>query len=634
MNADSIQFVETDETSQPIPALSGITVFMGVTERGPINDPKDILYSWEDFKRIFGNLIDTSDFPLICKRALDGGSPLRVNRIVHYSDITNPSSITATKASPEDIKLKTPVLPTPSNVVATPSDSGGTLTTGTHQYGVAAVDQFGGVTLASANTSAVIGGSNTGKVDLTWDDIPGAVSYRIYRDGIEYLTSSSNSVSDTGAAGTSGTPPVANTTGESGPAIAKVAPKYAGAVSPTVEITDPSNGLSTQNYFDIKIKVNNQLIEEYRNLRIVGSPTASTADWLKPLKASNLVEFTYEDLSSLPLAATSAAKSVSITFDPTTNGDPIQDTDYIGSPESGLGFHALDAYDDFYQFAVPEISDKDVHNAGAQYASNRGDCEYWAHLDNDSSTVSTLIGEREEISVNTKYLSIFAGGVKFNHPVTGIEMGLSELGDMAAIQAFVDRNYAPWISSANFVRGYVRNITNGVVNNFGPKGKFNQLNQLTQNQINMMIQKDGRIYMSSQVSGQFDDTKASNRNVVRGLIYIKKGLQPILAKYLQEPPTFTTFKAIFNDVEPFLEDMATRRAFSTTATSRGYRWMGDQDASTYEELIVNTKAGLDAGNYKVRLELDFVGVINTITLELALVDNIASVNVIDNNFNV
>lgn len=79
----------------------GICNFIGITERGPVNTPT-LISSWFEYQRVFGGLLSNSIFPLLCKRALDGGAMLYVSRVAHYSDITLTSSITGTKAISSD----------------------------------------------------------------------------------------------------------------------------------------------------------------------------------------------------------------------------------------------------------------------------------------------------------------------------------------------------------------------------------------------------------------------------------------------------------------------------------------------------------------------------------------------------
>lgn len=57
----------------------GIVFVQGITQRGPVNDPKDLITSARQFKLMFGD--DGGDFTLLCLRMLAKGVVLRVNRI-------------------------------------------------------------------------------------------------------------------------------------------------------------------------------------------------------------------------------------------------------------------------------------------------------------------------------------------------------------------------------------------------------------------------------------------------------------------------------------------------------------------------------------------------------------------------
>ena len=105
-------------------------------------------------------------------------------------------------------------LSTPTSLVATPSSSGGSLSTATYYYKVVALDSVG-TTVGSSEVSAVVTGP-TGSVALSWAAVVGASSYRVYRGTSAggqdtYYTTTSNSMIDTGAAGTAGTVPGSNT---------------------------------------------------------------------------------------------------------------------------------------------------------------------------------------------------------------------------------------------------------------------------------------------------------------------------------------------------------------------------------------------------------------------------------------
>lgn len=71
----------TPGVSTPTP---GIFYVLGLTKRGPIEAPElevSLINSWPQFERLFGGLMETSDFPYLCKRAIIRGARLRVCRV-------------------------------------------------------------------------------------------------------------------------------------------------------------------------------------------------------------------------------------------------------------------------------------------------------------------------------------------------------------------------------------------------------------------------------------------------------------------------------------------------------------------------------------------------------------------------
>lgn len=98
------------------------------------------------------------------------------------------------------------------------SGTGGTLAAATYYYVVTALNAMG-ETVASNETNYVATGS-TSSVTVSWAAVTGATSYRIYRGtgaGAEntYFSAAAGATSyvDTGAAGTAGSPPGADTSG-------------------------------------------------------------------------------------------------------------------------------------------------------------------------------------------------------------------------------------------------------------------------------------------------------------------------------------------------------------------------------------------------------------------------------------
>ena len=86
----------TPSVSTPQPAIFYV---IGETKRGPVEQPElgvSLINNWAQFERTFGGFMQTSDFPLLCKRALTRGARLRVCRV-------DAVSTAAVKASAKNI---------------------------------------------------------------------------------------------------------------------------------------------------------------------------------------------------------------------------------------------------------------------------------------------------------------------------------------------------------------------------------------------------------------------------------------------------------------------------------------------------------------------------------------------------
>ena len=72
---------------------------IGIAERGPINKPV-LVTSWEQFVRSFGSYIANGYLAYAARAFFDnGGQVLYVNRVAHYTDPTDKTTLTAEKAS-------------------------------------------------------------------------------------------------------------------------------------------------------------------------------------------------------------------------------------------------------------------------------------------------------------------------------------------------------------------------------------------------------------------------------------------------------------------------------------------------------------------------------------------------------
>lgn len=79
--------------NEPIQAANlSVAGFMGVTEWGPVNEPT-LVQSFTEYLRMFGGYQDDSDMAYAVKGFFDnGGTQVYINRLAHYTDITDEST--------------------------------------------------------------------------------------------------------------------------------------------------------------------------------------------------------------------------------------------------------------------------------------------------------------------------------------------------------------------------------------------------------------------------------------------------------------------------------------------------------------------------------------------------------------
>src|SRR5262245_29406607 len=114
------------------------------------------------------------------------------------------------------VAWRDPIMATPAGVAATAAPGGGSLAAGTYYYKVQARGTAGQLmtvtSAASAQVSATIAAGTTGGVTISWTPVAGATEYRVYgrtSNGQNmYWTTTNPFLTDSGAAGTSGTPAV------------------------------------------------------------------------------------------------------------------------------------------------------------------------------------------------------------------------------------------------------------------------------------------------------------------------------------------------------------------------------------------------------------------------------------------
>lgn len=606
MNAPRINFNITDLSASVAAQLTGVSCLEGITLRGPFANAGNLLIgNWTQFVRLYGGYIPNSDFPLLCKRAFDMGSQLRINRVGHYTTITNASTLDAVRAS---MLLNSKITFSAALITAnvynlTINGTGiGAVTYATSSDATMTAIAASIKLVVAFVADAFVTPATTGNV---------RVITIIPKSGVT-LTLTSSAVTGGSSQATTAITTLTAISDINDNAIFTASPKYQGADynNLSIIITTASNGNS--NYFNLSIihSVEPALNESYQNLTIPGNPTQAQSHYLDGvMQASQLMNFVYSDLSGTSGQINPQLETYY--FHLGSDGSAPQPVDYVGDPAGQNGFHSFDSVSDSFQFGAPELSDSVTHTGGDAYASARGDMVYFAHLSNNNTTDAAYITDRTATNIASYYTAFYAGGLSITDPVTGLPKNISELGDVFGVMAVNDA-IGPWKQPAGVNRAVLSNVL-GVVNNFGTAALYNNINNLANRQINMVVNSDNLIYINSGYTATLTNSKLAFLSTIRFLIWVMKSLSPTLKSYLQEPGDIPTFKALFREVEPFFLNL---QDIGALANPGGFLWQGDQDAKDLNSLVINNPTDLDQGIYKVNLFLKTLSPLQEITVNL------------------
>lgn len=524
-NAPRVNILEVDQSFSVESLIKGVAAVLLKTQRGKYGINTDLFTSWEQFKKHYGGEAIGFEGVTQAKRALERGAILRVNKVGHYTTISNPATLDAVKAT----------------IDVTPT-----------AFAMDGSDQC-------FNLLIKYHGANYNNLSI-------------------YIESASNGDVDSFNL------------------------RFAHALEPSLD-------------------------ELYSNIKIPGKPTIADSHYLdEVVTKSKFFDVDYKNISAYVAAAPFRPVNGSWTMELGTDGGTIVDADYAGDSAGKTGFYAFGDYDDFEVMASLDNFTNAVHVAGSAVAALRQDFVYLASIPKANNTVSLVTTFRATTLIDSRFTSFWTGSLKIQNPFTtesgGTPFEAAEIGDVIGAAMKSSAEFGPWWSFAEQQRGLIFNAL-GVVNNFGPN--YADLNSLALRQVNCVVNKNGRIYLTGNASAQLATSRKSFLSVVKLIIFLKKSLRGTLERYLGQPNDFRTFREIFNEVDPFLRGLVgnEKRALID------YEWRGDQYANTDADLQVNTRTELDKGNYKVQLYLKEAVSLNELTL--TIISSASGVSFDDNN---
>lgn len=569
---------------QTTPML-GVSCVLARTTKGPYDDPSEIISTFSQFQRIYGSEIVPDGSVSNIEKALTGGSKLRVIRVLGKGATQGTVAATAaskTKAaakSEEEGIVPASATPNPATPAAliTITSSGVTYSLGlvTKGYG----DPIG----------------NTDSFQVGFYKQANTLYYKIYSGNGQVL--------------------------EQGPVI-------------TYKTADGNNDTSV----------------DYLALRAF----AKNSEYIKPVVVAgssfeNLIKWLTDSVDGTKNAVTLTVGGAAPTE------DEKKFTGTIGSagstPTAYEWMASLDSvkdYTDFYQLFISHISqhltvDADVLKVYKAAADMAKELMEWVlyievpkHLTQGTQArdykaqvawVQTCLGTVG----NSKYIAYFGGGLKYynengNLQDSDVVGTIAGLGDASATQ------YGPWKSFAGMNRGVIGDAVGPVCPNYGSPSRYSELNTLAQNYINEMVIKDTpdagkQTILWHCFSSQVKQDSERFLSIVRLNLYLKKFLRPVLNKYIEEPNVWSTWKRIWLEVKPTLDSLVDEDAMTE------YTWMGDQDATSWDDLSVNNEADARQGKYRAILKYKNVVPMQEVTMEIVIDAASKSVSIVESSNN-
>jgi hypothetical protein len=369
------------------------------------------------------------------------------------------------------------------------------------------------------------------------------------------------------------------------------------------------------------------LVKNPNDVTDISSMIASYGDWSMDVQV--LTDTATWGILSNTTGANLLA-SYAVDLDAGTKGTAaLTSTDWI------KGYEALKEYFDAYQLffssvhhSLDETNLNALYTAVAKDVTKNFETVLYIEIPYTEDTPTKITAKANAytalMGAGSKNIALFAGGLSYydnngqyrNNDILGTVAGL---GDTNAARR------GPWSSFAGANRGLVPDAV-PVIANLGSPNKVEDLQALAQANVNLFVTKSTRLSGMTTMLWHLFTTEpkfTSDRflTITRLNLYLKKNIRPILESYIEEPNTFSTWRSIFNEVQPILTNLVNANAFMNPV------WYGDQTANSFAQMTVNNEADVRAGKYKAILRY-------TDIVTLQIIDLLISINKVESTITI
>jgi len=525
---------------------------IGVAERGPINKPT-LVTSWEQFVRRFGGYIQAGHLAYAARAFFDnGGAQLWVNRIAHYTDSLDNTTLAALRSA---VTLKN------RNAVKATLATGVSGTNRIVWQAVSAGVAGNGITVA-----LITSGNDT---PLSIDVTGQAITVNLATDGDGAATSTVAQVVSAVIAKAEAAALVSLAGTDTGVVAAVTTTHLAGGLDPqdalTVKAVDEGvwgdriavqleNGSrSPDTEFNLIVRHKNEIVEVFKDL----SMTPTAANYVELVVNGDSEYITVEDKTTGTATAQHRPAAGQFTLSGGDDGlTGLADEDYIGDHSQHTGFAAFEDVFDLNLLCIPGVTTGAVLNAALTYAELRKDVFCILDTPMGLTPQETLDFRRGQggyahEAFNSSYGALYWPWLRIEDPVSGHEKLVPPSGAVAGCYARNDQKAYVWSAPAGIDRGRVFNVQ-GVA-------------YLTQRADRDVLYPEGinviAVFPDSGVNvwGQktlLQQPSAADRvNVRRLMIYMERAVGDSSRFVTFEPNHPRTWRALLRLINPFLQDV-------------------------------------------------------------------------------
>ena len=325
--------------------------------------------------------------------------------------------------------------------------------------------------------------------------------------------------------------------------------------------------LKPEDHFNVKViyTLQNELTETYTDLNMDPTSLYYAPTYIN--ERSALVRVTDELSSNIAPANRPAVYLNGYPMTGGDDGDPMQDSDWIGSATHQTGMYAIDnVWNMAMDFMIPGAESPTVYNAMTAYAEARQDMVAYGVVPanmNPEEAIDYRLGNApwSHPAYNSHRFALFYGRPLVYDDMDDSRKYITCLGHLAACICKNDTNYGEHIAFAGAKRGVVT-LMEGIDFNIQSYRSSGYADLFAEHGINyLFISKmrglEGGMFWE-QRTAQRDASSTRNLNVVRMITMMNRTLLPILWLFLFDPNHPVTWRAVYRELLPAFESWKDR----------------------------------------------------------------------------